>query len=196
MGRILIVDDSRMARKVMLHVLEANGHKVAGVNGTVVVHAICYIICGICESAVRLRGYGTVLARSAAEGLNTERRHVMAKVMIVDDSMYQRIVLRTHIETGGQDVVAEAETGEEALELYDAVQPDLVTLNITMPGMDGLECLERLKTNHPSAKIIMVSAVGVKKKMRKALELGCVDYITKPYNDAMLREAIDRHTST
>ena len=120
----------------------------------------------------------------------------MAKVMIVDDSMYQRIVLRTHIETGGHDVVAEAETGEEALELYDTVQPDLVTLNITMPGMDGLECLERLKTNHPSAKIIMVSAVGVKKKMMKALELGCVDYITKPYNDAMLREAIDRHTST
>lgn len=120
----------------------------------------------------------------------------MAKVMIVDDSMYQRIVLRTHIETGGHDVVAEAETGEEALELYDSVQPDLVTLNITMPGMDGLECLERLKINHPSAKIIMVSAVGVKKKMMKALELGCVDYITKPYNDAMLREAIDRHTRT
>ena len=118
----------------------------------------------------------------------------MAKVMIVDDSMFQRTLLRTHIETGGHDVVAEAGTGEEALELYEAVTPDLVTLDITMPGMDGLECLERLKTSHPSAKIIMVSAVGVKKKMLKAIELGCIDYITKPYNDALLREAIDRHT--
>lgn len=121
---------------------------------------------------------------------------MMAKVMIVDDSMFQRSILKAHIETGGHDVVAEAETGEEALELYEAVHPDLVTLNITMPGMDGLECLERLKTNHPSAKVIMVSAVGVRKKMMKAIELGCVDYIIKPYTDAMLKEAIDRHTSS
>ena len=99
----------------------------------------------------------------------------MANIMIVDDSRISRRVLRNSLELQGHTVIAEASSGDEALRLYDEIKPDLVTMDITMPGMDGIECLFRLREKDPDAKVVMITAAGTNDKMVKAVKYGCVD---------------------
>ena len=119
----------------------------------------------------------------------------MANIMIVDDSRISRRVLRNSLELQGHTVIAEAGSGDEALRLYDEIKPDLVTMDITMPGMDGIECLFRLREKDPDAKVVMITAAGTNDKMVKAVKYGCVDYIVKPFDEELLRETINKHTS-
>jgi len=104
-----------------------------------------------------------------------------ARVLIVDDSRTSRRVLRNILETGGFEVSGEACDGEQAIDLYDAQRPDLVTLDITMPVLDGIETLKRLKGLDPGAKVVMVSSAGQVPKVMECFKFGASEFLSKPY---------------
>ncbi len=93
-------------------------------------------------------------------------------VLIVDDSGMSRMMLRDILEEAGYCIVAEASDGFEGELAYKQYEPDIVTLDITMPNMDGIECLERIMDYNPDAKVIMITAAGQQNKVIKALKIG------------------------
>ena len=111
-----------------------------------------------------------------------------ASVMIVDDSHMARTVLKDLLERNGYSVIAEATNGREAVEIFHDNFPDLITLDITMPEMDGVECLKRILDIDPYQKVIMITAAGQQSKVVEALKLGAKQFITKPFEkDVVLR---------
>ena len=106
----------------------------------------------------------------------------MATILIVDDAMFIRSVLRIIFEKKGYHVI-EAINGLNAFEMYQEFQPDLVTMDITMPEFDGLYGLERILEYDIDAKVIMISAMEQSVIVRKAIEFGSKDYIIKPFNE-------------
>ena len=115
----------------------------------------------------------------------------MARALIVDDAAIMRMRLKDIIEPE-HEVVAEAGDGEKALRAYADTRPDFVTLDITMPKLNGLEALERLMQNYPDAKVLIVSAVGQKQLVFQALGLGAKDFIVKPFEPERVRQSIKR----
>lgn len=111
--------------------------------------------------------------------------------LIVDDNALMRLRLRDILEPA-YVVVAEAENGDQAVSLYAEYKPDFVTLDITMPGLDGIEALKRIITNWPTARIVIVSAVGQKQMVFQALSRGAKDFIVKPFDPERVRLAIGR----
>ena len=107
-------------------------------------------------------------------------------VMIVDDSALIRKMLRQLLEKNDYVVVAEAVNGEEAVEVYDRIKPDIVTMDVTMPVMDGVESLKGIIAKDPEAKVIMVTAAGQKERVMEALKIGAKAFVTKPFNEADL----------
>ena len=103
-------------------------------------------------------------------------------VLIVDDSGLSRMMLRNILEEAGYCIVAEASDGLEGELAYKQYQPDIVTLDITMPNMDGIECLEKIMGYDPDANVIMITAAGQQNKVIKALKEGAKKFVTKPYN--------------
>lgn len=114
----------------------------------------------------------------------------MAKVMIVDDAAFMRAVLKNMITEMGLDVVAEAASGEEAVRAYPKCQPDLVTMDITMPDMDGITAVKMIVQKYPAAKIIMCSAMGQHKMVLDAIQAGAKDFIVKPLDRRRVIESI------
>lgn len=115
----------------------------------------------------------------------------MATVLVVDDAAIMRMRLKDILEPDHQ-VVAEAGDGEKALRAYADLKPDFVTLDITMPKLNGIEALEKLMEKYPDAKVVIVSAVGQKQLVFKALGLGARDFIIKPFDPARVKQAVDR----
>jgi two-component system, chemotaxis family, chemotaxis protein CheY len=111
--------------------------------------------------------------------------------MIVDDAAVMRIRLRDLLETRYK-VVAEAANGREALDLYESYRPDFVTLDITMPQLNGIEALELIMRAFPEAKVVIVSAVGQKQMVFQAIGKGAKDFIIKPFESQRVLLAIDR----
>ncbi len=112
----------------------------------------------------------------------------MSKIMIVDDSKTMRKILKNVFTEAGHEVVCDASNGVEALKALKSNDVELVTLDITMPEMDGLTALKLIKTDFPSVKVIMVSAAGQKEKVMEALRYGAIDFIQKPFeNDQVLK---------
>ena len=109
----------------------------------------------------------------------------MANVLIVDDSKTSRKILREILEKNGHPVVGEAVNGEEGL------KPDIVTLDITMPVMDGLEALKEIKSYDVNAVVIMITAAGQKSKMVEAIKEGCAEFLTKPFDDEQIINIIN-----
>lgn len=103
------------------------------------------------------------------------------KVMIVDDAMFMRRVIRKNLEEIGCSDVIEAENGEEAMKLYHQEKPHLILLDITMPGMSGVEVLEEIMKEDPLQKVVMCSAVGQEMMIQKAIMAGALDFIVKPF---------------
>ena len=105
----------------------------------------------------------------------------MSKILIVDDSRTSRKILRTLLEEAGHEIVAEAENGQDGVEKYKEFKPEVTTLDITMPVMDGLEALKLIKEFDSSAKVIMVTAAGQQNKMVEAIKVGASEFVTKPF---------------
>ena len=105
------------------------------------------------------------------------------RIMIVDDSALIRKMLRALIETNGYTVVAEASNGQEAVDMYDTVKPDIVTLDITMPVKDGVTALKEIKEKDSKAKVMMITAAGQQDKVVEALKLGAEQFIMKPFKE-------------
>lgn len=105
----------------------------------------------------------------------------MAKILIVDDSRTSRKILRTILEGAGHEVIGEAVDGVDGVNKYQELSPEITTLDITMPNMDGLEALKEIKKKDASAKIIMVTAAGQQNKMVEAIKNGASEFVTKPF---------------
>lgn len=103
-------------------------------------------------------------------------------ILVVDDSKMSRNMLRALVEDAGYSVVAEAGDGEAAIEAYKQSKPDLVTLDITMPKMDGIEALKHIIKINPSAKVIMITAAGQENKLIEAIKVGAERFVTKPFD--------------
>ncbi|WNS77275.1 response regulator [Bacillus sp. DTU_2020_1000418_1_SI_GHA_SEK_038] len=116
----------------------------------------------------------------------------MARILIVDDAKFMRITLSNILKKANHEIVGEGENGKEAVQLYDALLPDLVTMDITMPEMSGLEAVKEIKRQYPSAKVIMCSAMGQQKMVVEAIELGAKDFIVKPFDEGRVLEAVNR----
>ena len=105
----------------------------------------------------------------------------MGTILLVDDSRTSRRMLREIIEGAGHKIIGEAENGEEGYLKFKELRPDLVTLDITMPKMDGLEALKLIHKEDENAKVIMITAAGQKEKMMQAIKEGASEFFTKPY---------------
>ncbi|MEH7126473.1 response regulator [Bacillus sp. JJ1532] len=116
----------------------------------------------------------------------------MARILIVDDAKFMRITLSTILKKANHEIVGEGENGKEAVQLYEDLLPDLVTMDITMPEMSGLEAVKEIKRQYPSAKVIMCSAMGQQKMVVEAIELGAKDFIVKPFDEGRVLEAVNR----
>lgn len=106
----------------------------------------------------------------------------MKTILIADDSMFMRQMLKELLPKDLFTVVGEASTGKEALNKFNELNPDLVTMDITMPDMDGISAVRKIKELNPGAKIVMVSAMGQKPMIKEALEAGAKDFIVKPFD--------------
>ena len=116
----------------------------------------------------------------------------MANILIVDDARFMRLTLAAILKKGNHHIVGEAESGKEAIELYDKFKPDLVTMDVTMPLMSGLEATKIIKDKYPDAKIIMCSAMGQQAMVIDAIQAGARDFIVKPFQADRVIEAINK----
>lgn len=116
----------------------------------------------------------------------------MSNIMIVDDSRTSRKVLREILERNGHTVIAEGINGEDGYLKYKELKPDIVTMDITMPVMDGVECLSLIKKEDPQARVLMITAAGQKEKMLDSIKRGAEEFIVKPFNEAEILAAIER----
>ncbi len=114
------------------------------------------------------------------------------KIMIVDDSTIVRNVIERYLKITDDEVVAHASNGVEAIEMFKTHMPDLVTLDITMPEMDGLTALQEMLTINPKSKIIMISALSAKDTVVKAINLGAAGYLIKPVEAGKLTDKINK----
>lgn len=105
----------------------------------------------------------------------------MAKILIVDDAAFMRMMLKDILTKAGHEIVAEAGNGNEAAEKYIEFHPDLVTMDITMPGCDGLEGLSKIMEANSNAKVVMCSAMGQQAMVLDAVKRGAKDFIVKPF---------------
>ncbi len=117
----------------------------------------------------------------------------MAKnILIVDDAAFMRMMLKDILVKSGYNVVGEAENGVKAIEKYKELQPDLVTLDITMPDMDGISALKGIKEVDADARVIMCSAMGQQAMVVEAIQQGAKDFIVKPFQADRVIEAIKK----
>ncbi len=116
----------------------------------------------------------------------------MAKVLIVDDAAFMRISIKNTLTKNGFEVIGEAENGAVAVEKYKELKPDVVTMDITMPEMSGLDALKAIVAYDSSAKIIMVSAMGQEAMVRDAVLSGAKGFIVKPFKEDGLLSALSK----
>jgi two-component system chemotaxis response regulator CheY len=119
----------------------------------------------------------------------------MAKIMIVDDAAFMRKVIKQMLMELGHEIVAEAANGVEAITIYERIKPDLITLDITMPEMNGIEVAKELRKINPKALIIMCSAMGQKTMIIEAIQAGAKDFVVKPIQKDRLHTAVSKALS-
>ncbi|CDF58039.1 response regulator [Thermobrachium celere] len=116
----------------------------------------------------------------------------MARVLIVDDAAFMRMMLKDILTKNGYEVIGEAPNGAKAVEIYKAERPDVVTMDITMPEMDGIQAVKEIKAFDPNAKIIMCSAMGQQAMVMEAIKSGARDFIVKPLQPERVLEALKK----
>ncbi|BAM46926.1 MAG: response regulator [Amphibacillus sp.] len=116
----------------------------------------------------------------------------MARILITDDAAFMRMQLRNIFESLGHEIVGEAENGQVAIDLYKELMPDLVTMDITMPEMNGVEAVKGIKSFDPNATIVMCSAMGQQQMVLEAIQAGAKDFIVKPFDQERIKQAIEK----
>ena len=116
----------------------------------------------------------------------------MAKVLIVDDAAFMRMTIRQMLEKGGHETIGEAENGVEAVKKFIELKPDVVLLDITMPEMNGVEALKRIKELDSKARVIICSAMGQQAMVANAIQYGAKDFIVKPFEQDRLIASVDK----
>lgn len=114
------------------------------------------------------------------------------KILIVDDAAFMRMMIKDILSKNGFEIAGEAADGAQAVQMYQETQPDLVTMDITMPEMDGIMALKEIKKVNPQAKIIMCSAMGQQAMVIDAIQAGAKDFIVKPFQADRVLEAINK----
>ncbi|OYT46636.1 two-component system response regulator [Thermoplasmatales archaeon ex4484_6] len=114
------------------------------------------------------------------------------KVLIADDSRFMRMLLKNILIPAGYEIVGEAEDGVEAIEHYRKLRPDLVTMDIIMPNLGGLEALKGIISEDPGAKVVMCTALGQEDKVREAVIHGARGYIVKPFKAERVRQELEK----
>jgi len=116
----------------------------------------------------------------------------MARVLVVDDAAFMRMTIKQIIEANNHTMVAEAENGVKAIEKYSETKPDLVLMDITMPEMDGIQALKKIKELDPGASVIMCSAMGQQAMVIESIQSGAKDFIVKPFQADRVIEAVKK----
>jgi len=117
------------------------------------------------------------------------------RILVVDDAAFMRMMIKAILTKNGYDVVGEASDGQQAVEKYKELHPDLVTMDITMPEMDGITALKEIKKINPGSKVIMCSAMGQQAMVIDAIQAGAKDFIVKPFQADRVLEAISKTLS-
>lgn len=116
----------------------------------------------------------------------------MGRILVVDDANFMRQTLKNILTKDGHQVIGEAENGKEAIELYDQLRPDLVTMDITMPVLNGIEAARLIINKDPHASVIMCSAVGQQKIVVEAIQNGAKDFIVKPFDELQVLNTVNK----
>ena len=114
----------------------------------------------------------------------------MAKILIVDDAAFMRMMIKDILTKNGYTVAGEAENGAKAVEKYTELKPDLVLMDITMPEMDGIQALKKIRELDPKASVIMCSAMGQQAMVIESIQSGAKDFIVKPFQADRVLEAV------
>lgn len=114
------------------------------------------------------------------------------RILIVDDAAFMRMMIKNILIKNGYEVVGEAENGAVALQMYKELKPDLVTMDITMPEMDGIQGVKSIRALDAAANIIMCSAMGQQAMVMEAIQAGAKDFIVKPFQQDRILQAIER----
>lgn len=115
----------------------------------------------------------------------------MPTVLVVDDALFMRVTISNMLKEWGFEVVGEATNGKQAVRMYRELQPDLVTMDLTMPVMSGLDAVKQIMPEFPNAKIVMITALGQQRYIVDAIESGAKDFITKPFTADKLKSVVD-----
>jgi two-component system chemotaxis response regulator CheY len=113
------------------------------------------------------------------------------KIMLVDDAAFMRMMIKDTLQKNGYTEIVEAGNGEQAINTYLAEKPDLILMDITMPVMDGLEALRKLKEMDKNIKVVMCSAMGQETMVVDALKLGAKDFIVKPFKPDRIMKTVN-----
>ena len=116
----------------------------------------------------------------------------MAKILMVDDSKTSRKILRGILEENGHEIIGEAGNGKEAVSKYIELKPDITTMDITMPVMNGLDALKQIVDYDKNAKVVMITAAGQKTKMVDAVKYGASDFLAKPFDSDQIIDIINK----
>lgn len=115
------------------------------------------------------------------------------RLLVIDDALIMRAMIKDIARQAGWEIAGDATNGREGLERYRELRPDLVTLDIVMPEMDGVEALRHLRQEQPPAEVVMVSAIDQKEKLSECIRLGARDFIVKPFDRDHLRSLFQRY---
>jgi len=117
---------------------------------------------------------------------------VNSTVLVCDDAVFMRTMISDILTQAGFDVVGEAESGTQAVEKYRALKPDLVTMDIIMPDMGGIEAVRAITEFDPQARVLMCSAMGQQALVAEAIQAGAKDFVVKPFQPSRVLEAVQR----
>lgn len=116
----------------------------------------------------------------------------MARVLVVDDAAFMRKMVTDALSGGGHEIVGEAGNGAEAVQRFQELRPEVMTLDITMPEKDGIAALQEIIALDPSAKVIMCSALGQESKVLESIKLGAKDFVVKPFQPDRVLSAVEK----
>lgn len=116
----------------------------------------------------------------------------MKRVLIVDDAAFMRLSLKNILEKCGFEVVGQAENGVKAIQLYRQLKPDLVTMDLTMPELGGIDAIKMIKMIDKDARIIVISSMGHETSVKEAIVAGAISFITKPFNEQVIFKQLEQ----